>query len=134
MQPWTYDAETEPSGPLVLAAALERGANAGANLAFRPTRIVVVGDAAFALNGALASRANANRDFLLNAFAWLAGLDASTAPGTPGNVIVTGLDRPGWLRFAAAACIVLPALPIVLLALLRLRRRRVLPQVRKEVP
>ena len=129
--PWTYDSETEPSGPLVLAAALERGANAGANLAFRPTRIVVVGDAAFALNGALASRANANRDFLLNAFAWLAGLDASTAPGTPGNVIVTGLDRPGWLRFAVAACLVLPALPMVVLALLRLRRRRVLPQVRK---
>ena len=125
VMPWTYDAETEPSGPLVLAAALERGANAGANLAFRPTRIVVVGDAAFALNGTLASRANANRDFLLNAFAWLAGLDASTPSGTPGNVIVSGLERPGWLRLGAAACLMLPMLPLVLAVLIRLRRRRV---------
>jgi len=122
--PWTYDADSEPSGPLVLAAALERGANAGANLAFRPTRIVVVGDAAFAINGALAARANANRDFLLNSFAWLAGLDAFTPPGTPGNVIVTGLDRPGWLRLAAIACVVLPSFPVLLAILLCIRRRR----------
>ena len=109
VQPWTYDAETEPSGPLVLAAALERGANAGANLAFRATRIVVVGDAAFALNGALASRANANRDFLLNAFAWLAGLDASargalaaalTASSSFASVVVAGHELADMGRFA----------------------------------
>ena len=122
--PWTYDSESEPAGPLVLAAALERGANAGANLAFRPTRVVIVGDAAFALNGALASRANANRDFMMNAIAWLAGLDAATAPGIPGNVIVTGLERPGWLRLGAASCIGLPVLPLLMAAFLRFRRRR----------
>jgi hypothetical protein len=67
VRPWTYDAAHEPSGPLVLAAALERGAQAGAHVAFRPMRAVLIGDAAFALNAALASRAHAHRDFLLNA-------------------------------------------------------------------
>ena len=132
--PWTYDAETEIPGPLVLAAALERGADAGVNLAFRPTRIVVVGDAAFALNGSLSSRANANRDFLLNSFAWLAGLDAITPPGTPGNVIATGLDRPGWLRLSVASCLLLPCLPFAFVALSRLRRRRLPRALRKEAP
>ena len=31
--------------------------------------------------------------------AWLAGLDTLNAVRTPGNVVVTGLDRDGWLRF-----------------------------------
>lgn len=130
--PWTYDAETEPSGPLVLAAALERGSGLGTDLAFRPTRVVVVGDAAFALNGALNARANANRDFLLNSFAWLAGLDASMAPSTPGNAIVTGLERPEWLRFSATVCIAVPLLPVIFAFLLYVRRRYAHAPVRKE--
>ena len=99
---------------LVLAAAVERGAGQRKDIALKPTRIVVVGDAAFAVDGALASRANANRDFFRNALAWLAGLDASTAPGTPPNVLVAGMDRDARIRFvwmAVAAWPVLLLLP-----------------------
>ena len=125
VRPWTFDPTAEPRGPLVLAAALERGGGVAKDLALRPTRIVVVGDAAFALNGALARRANANRDFLLNAVAWLAGLDAFTESRTPGNVVATGMDRARWVRFGMlaaggpAACVLL----LGLFAVLRRRRR-----------
>ena len=124
VRPWTFDPTTETKGPLVLAAALERGGGAAKDLAFRPTRIVVVGDATFALNGALARRANANRDFLLNAVAWLAGLDAFTESRTPGNVVATGMDRARWIRFGLlAACV--PAACVLLLGFaVMLRRRR----------
>ena len=38
------------------------------------------------------------------------------------------------LTYVVAACFVLPALPMVALALLPLSMRRVLPHVRKEAP
>ena len=123
VRPWVYDPTAEPKGPLVLAAALERGGGASKELAFRPTRIVVVGDATFALNGALTRRANANRDFLLNAVAWLAGLDAFTESRTPGNVVATGMDRARWIRFGLLAAGG-PAACVLLLGLAALFRRR----------
>jgi hypothetical protein len=107
----------------VLAATLERGGGVAKDLAFRPTRIVVVGDATFALNGALARRANANRDFLLNAVAWLAGLDAFTESRTPGNVVATGMDRARWIRFGLLAATV-PAACVLSFGLVAAFRRR----------
>ncbi len=98
-RPWTFDPTSEPRGPLTLAVALERGGIKAADLVLRPTRIVVISDGTFVANGALAARGNANRDFFLNSVAWLAGLDTLNAVRTPGNVVVTGLDRDGWLRF-----------------------------------
>ena len=65
--------------------------------------LVVVGDASFVSNGALALRGNANRDVFLNSLAWLSGLDALTASRAPGNVVTTGLDSSGWLRFGLLA-------------------------------
>ena len=124
VRPWVFDPLSEPRGPLVLAAALERGGGVAKDLAFRPTRIVVVGDATFALNGALARRANANRDFLLNAVAWLAGLDAFSDSRTPANVVSTGMDRSRWIRFGMLAAVG-PASLVLLLGLVgALRRRR----------
>ena len=99
--PWTFDPTSEPRGPLTLAAAFERGGITAADLVLRPTRIVVISDGTFVANGALALRGNANRDFFLNSVAWLAGIDTLNAVRTPGNVVVTGLDRDGWLRFGA---------------------------------
>lgn len=125
VRPWVFDPAEEPRGPLVLAAALERGGGAADDLAFRPTRIVVVGDATFALNGALARRANANRDFLLNAVAWLAGLDAFSDSRTPDSVVSTGMDRSRWMRFGVFA-VAGPASFVLLFGLVgALRRRRV---------
>ena len=122
-RPWVFDPTVEPKGPLVVAAALERGGGAAKDLAFRPTRIVVVGDSAFAVNGALKRRANANRDFLLNAVAWLAGLDAVAESRTPDSVVATGLDRSGWVRFGLVAALG-PASAMMLLAFTAAIRRR----------
>ena len=124
VRPWAFDPTTEPKGPLVLAAALERGGGVAKDLAFRPTRIVVVGDATFAINGALARRANANRDFLLNAVAWLAGLDAFTDSRTPGNVVATGMDRARWIRFGLLAAGGPVACVLFVGLLVAFRRRR----------
>ena len=123
VRPWAFDPTAEPKGPLVLAVALERGGGAAKDLAFRPTRIVVIGDSSFAVNGALKRRANANRDFLLNAVAWLPGLDAFTESRTPDSVVSTGLDRAGWIRFGLYAALV-PASAVLLLAFAAALRRR----------
>jgi ABC-2 type transport system permease protein len=123
VRPWSFDPTVEPRGPLVLAAALERGGGMAKDVVFRPTRIVVVGDATFALNGAFARRANANRDFLLNAVAWLAGLDAFSDSRMPGNVVATGMDRSRWIRFGVLAAGG-PAACVLLLGLLAAFRRR----------
>ena len=100
-RPWAFDPASEPRGPLTLAVALERGGIEAPDLVLRPTRLVVIGDGTFVANGSLVLRGNANRDFFLNSLAWLAGLDTLNAVRTPGNVVVTGLDRAGWLRFGA---------------------------------
>ena len=123
VRPWTRDATSEPAGPLALAVAVERGGVAK-EIALRPGRMVVVGDASFVLNGAIARHGNANRDIFLNALAWLAGLDALSAPRAPGNAVATGLDRRGWMRFGAASAVGLPFAVLLLGAVLFLRRRR----------
>ena len=110
-------------GGSVLAAAVERGGGAGADLSIRPTRIVAIGDATFALNGALAQRANANRDFILNSVAYLSGADVSGASGTEAGVLVTGLDRATRARLAVVTVGGVPALVFLLLAGATLRRR-----------
>ena len=122
VRPWALDPASEPRGPLTLAVALERGGSDAPDLVLRPTRLVVIGDGTFVSNGALAMRGNANRDFFLNSMAWLAGLDTLGAARTPGNVVVTGLDRDGWLKFGAwsGGLILLFA---ALMALTALRRR-----------
>ena len=123
-RPWTRDATTEPAGPLAIAVALERGAGVARDVALRPTRIVVVGDATFVANGALAQRANANRDVFLNSLAWLAGLDALTAPRTPGSTVATGMDRARWMRFGVAGAVVLPLVVLALGLVAAFRRGR----------
>ncbi len=123
-RPWTRDATTEPGGPLALAVALERGGMAR-DVALRPTRIVVVGDASFVANGALSQRANANRDVFLNSLAWLAGLDALTAPRTPGSTVATGMDRTRWMRFGFASALVLPLVVLALGLVAAFRRGRI---------
>jgi hypothetical protein len=107
---------------LTLAVALERGGSDAPDLVLRPTRIVVIGDGTFVSNGALATRGNANRDFFLNSMAWLAGLDTLNAARTPGNVVVTGLDRSGWLKFGAlSGFIILVFVAFVMLTSIRRR-------------
>ena len=122
-RPWSFDADLEPGGPLVLAAAVERGVGKHKDIALKPTRIVVAGDASFAVDGALVSRANANRDLFRNAIAWLAGLDAVTAPAKPVNVLATGMDRKARMKFMVLSVLMLPCLLATVGGLLSLRRR-----------
>ena len=122
VRPWTFDPSSEPAGPVAVAAALERGA-VSRDLALRPTRIVVIGDASFVMNGALAAHANANQDFFMNAMAWLAGVDAGTASSASSAAVLTGLDRHGWRHFAVASVGGLPLAVFLLCSLLVLRRR-----------
>ena len=110
-------------GGKAVAAVAERGTGSGEDLAVRPMRIVAVGDATFALNGSLASRANANRDFLLNCVAFLSGSDAAGADGKESDVLVSGLDRASRVRFAVATVVVVPGAVFLILAGIVLRRR-----------
>ena len=111
------------SDEVAVAASSERGTGAGSDLAIRPTRIIAVGDAGFALNGQLAARANANRDFFLNCVAYLAGTDAPGAGGEA-DMLVCGMDRTAKGRLIVVSAVVLPALVFVLLAAVAARRRR----------
>ena len=110
---------------IALAAAVERGAATGKDLALRPTRIVAVGDATFAVNAPLEQRGNANRDFFLNAVAWLSGTDAVVSAGTSGAVFTSGMDRAARTQFLLDAGLAAPsAVFLLLLTMTWVRRRR----------
>ena len=111
-------------GSVALAVSVERGAGTGDDLAIRPTRIVAIGDAGFAMNGSLASRANANRDFFLNCAAYLAGTDVVGSSGTEAGLLITGLDRAGRFRLMIVSACCLPGLVFLLLVAEAVRRRR----------
>ena len=103
-------------GDVCVAAAAERGVGTGDDLSLRPTRIIAVGDAAFVMNGQLKMRGNANRDFFLNAVAYLSGTDAMTEPGTEASRLVSGMDRAGRVRFVLVSALAFPALLFVAMA------------------
>mgnify|MGYP003316363056 CR=1 FL=1 len=112
-------------GAAAVAAVVERGAGAGADLAIRPTRIAAVGDASFVMNGPLAARANANRDFFLNCVAFLSGTDASAASATETAILMSGMDRQARVKFVSTLAGIVPAVVIfVMLVAVFLRRRR----------
>ena len=106
------------------AVAGERGTALKSDLAIHPARMVVIGDPSFLGNAALASRANANRDFFLNAVAWLAGLDVSGSPGMGGNVISARMDRSLRIRFVLLSVCGVPVAVGLLGLLARVWKRR----------
>ena len=107
----------EPEGPVALAALAERGGGVAPDVAYNPTRIAVIGEAGFVANGALAARANANRDFFMNVLAWLAGIDVGTASSLGGDaVLVTGFTREGWMTLMLWAVVAVPALALLVMA------------------
>ena len=108
----------------VLVATVERGGAAGQDVAFRPTRIVAIGDAGFVLNGSLAMRASANRDFFSNCVAYLSGLEAHGSGDDRTGVLRTDMDRRGWFRFALVSAGAIPSGAFLFLFLIAIRRRR----------
>lgn len=120
----TRFAKLVAAGGACFAAASERGA-AGADLAVRPTRIVAIGDAGFVSNGALRTRANANRDFFLNAVKFLSGSDSTTDAGVEADRLVTGMDKTARRRFAACCAGIVPlAVLLAGFAIVAGKRRR----------
>ena len=111
------------AGQSVVVGAIERGSGAGQDLALRPTRIVAIGDAGFALNGSLATRASANRDFFLNCVSYLSGIETHGFGDDGSARLRTGFDREGRLRHAVYSIGVLPFLVFSLISLVVLRRK-----------
>lgn len=112
-----------PAGEAAFAVAAEKGSVLKSDLAIRPARLVAIGDSSFFLNGSLASRANANRDFFLNAVAWLAGLEVSGAISVADNVLSIRMSREDRIRFIVCSSVILP-LVVALSACFAIRRRR----------
>lgn len=106
----------EPAGGAVLAVTVEKGGGASADLAFRPTRIVLIGSASTADNGTLRYRGGANADLLSNCVLWLTGLDIGYASPAGENVLQQlDLTRGEWMKFIALSVMGLPVLFLLLL-------------------
>ena len=113
------------AGGRCLAAIVERGGGTGTDIALRPTRIVVIGDPMFVMNGQLAARGNANRDFFLNSVAYLAGINAVNAGGDEGGRLSSGMDRKSRVRFVRMSAGFVPlAVFLILLARVAIHRWR----------
>jgi hypothetical protein len=113
-----------PPGASSYAVAVEKGSMLRSDLAIRPARMVAIGDPSFFLNGTFASRANANRDFFLNAIAWLAGMDVSGAVGVADNILSVRMDRSKRIRFLLYSSVAVPFCAASILWLPVRRRRR----------
>jgi len=109
----------------VVAAVSERGGNVAKDVAFKPTRLCVIGETDFVMNGTLSARANANRDLFMNAVSWLAGIDVGTAPSLGGDAtLVTGFARRQWLAFMFWAAVAVPTCVFLVFIVMSLRMRR----------
>lgn len=111
-------------GSTSVIVAVERGATIGNDLAIRPTRIVVVGDPSFVMNGQLSARANGNRDLFLNAVSFLAGSDQYGFAGSESEVLQTGMDRSARAQFALKTIVFVPLAVFLLMTVAAVRRRR----------
>jgi len=99
----------ELKGPVTIVALSERGAAVAKDVAYMATRICVIGETDFVMNGTLGHRANANRDFFMNILAWLSGIDAVTASSLGGDaMLVTGFDRHDWYVLMGWAIVGMP--------------------------
>jgi hypothetical protein len=123
--PRHFDAQSELRGPVSMVAVSERGGSVSKDVAYRPTRVCVFGETDFVMNGALSTRANANRDLFLNAVSWLAGIDTGTATSLGGDAtLVTGFSRREWMVFMGWSAVALPAVFLLVFLVLSLRVRR----------
>ena len=123
--PRHFSQQSDLRGPVVVAAVSERGGNVAKDVAFKPTRVCVIGETDFVMNGTLATRANANRDLFMNAVSWLAGVDTGTAPSLGGDAtLVTGFARHQWVVFMIWSAVSVPGCVFLLFSLVSLRMRR----------
>ncbi len=123
--PRHFDAQSELRGPVSVAAVSERGGTVSKDVAYKPTRVCVFGETDFVMNGALATRANANRDLFMNALGWLMGIDSGAASSVGGDAtLVTGFSRRQWIVFTLWSMVGVPAAFLVVFTVLSIRRRK----------
>lgn len=111
-------------GSASVIVAVERGSTIGSDLAIRPTRIVVIGDPSFVMNGQLSARANGNRDIFLNAVSYLSGSDQYGFEGSESEVLFTGMDRSARAQFAIKTIALVPLCVFFVMTVAAIRRRR----------
>ncbi len=111
-------------GDACLVALIERGKSVGSDIAFRPMRIIAIGDSLFVSNGQMATRANANRDFFLNCVSYLAGAELFTAGESQSSALVAGFDRRSARHFVIGSTFVIPGVVLLFSLLLHAFRRR----------
>ncbi|MDD2597774.1 MAG: Gldg family protein [Kiritimatiellae bacterium] len=121
--PRRYDPLTELAGPVVVAAAAERGGLVSRDVAYKPTRICVIGDVDFVMNRALSGRANANRDFFMNAMGWLAGVSMGSSSSVGGDaMLTTGFTRSEWIFSMVCSVLLVPLGVLVLFGIVCVRK------------
>lgn len=124
--PFAYNPNTDLQGPIVAAVASESGGKMSRDVLFRPTRICVVGEVDFVSNGTLATRANANREFFINAVSWLAGMDIPVFSGNGGVAggVYSGVKKAQRVRMLLVSSVFLPMGILAGFAVWALVRRR----------
>jgi ABC-type uncharacterized transport system involved in gliding motility auxiliary subunit len=117
-----FDPQIDVPGPVPIAAAIERGPVPGVHVQIQPTRIVVIGDSAFASNGGLMG---ANADFFLNSVHWLLAREEllGIAPRAVEELRLS-LDAGQLRRLFALVVVALPAAVACLGGAVLWRRRR----------
>lgn len=120
-----FDPATDRRGPVGVAAAVERGGASGVDTALAPSRLVVLGDAAFAANGGLRVGGAGNRDLLLNALNWLVAREQIMAIGARAPMeLRPGMSDRQWRQAYLLIALALPGLVAVTGVLVWWRRRR----------
>lgn len=117
-----FDPGEDRSGAASLAVAVERGIPAGLKVPLPATRLVVVGDADFAANGALTG---GNEDFFMSALNWLLERDRLMAlsPRIPDEIRMD-MDAKQRRRLFLAVVAGMPGAALLLALLVALARRR----------
>lgn len=110
-------------GSAAVVVCAERGVGAGQDSIVRPTRIVAIGDALFATNGSLATRGNANRDFFMNAIAFLSGTDFVGSSGNKGVSLNVIMDRTTRMKYVAVTAVGMPGAVFILLLFAAYKRK-----------
>ncbi len=105
---------------VTIMLSAERGSRVGEDLAFRPGRLIVIGEAGFAENDYLLNHASANRDLSVNAIRWLIGLPGSGAQSGTG-IMRFNQDRSTWRM---QLWIVAGAVPLIFCLLIGFITRR----------
>lgn len=118
-----YDADRDRRGPLAVALAIEKGGTAeSVDVDIQPTRIIVIGDTAFAANGSLVG---ANPDLFLNSVNWLLERpDLLSISAKPVKLTRLVMDRRQLALLFISVVVVLPALAALGGCLVWMRRRR----------